>query len=266
MAQQSKNKRAAVGLKKSKGKNSGVCSNSNTTILKMSEKSPNLTEQLPQDSNSKVEHQEQQVHSKDKHDDFNDFNDLDDSEDSQESIAGIQEENTSNHGHSVVRKIYASESVKVASEETNVPKKHIIYIGRIPHGFYEKELRKYFTQFGEILNLRVSRNKKTGNSKHYGFIEFLHQTSAAIAAETMNNYLLFGHLLRCQVVQGYHPNIFKDANKRFYAVLRSQRSRELHDRSKTVEEWSVLEKMHNERREKKRAELKEKGFDFSGFE
>ena len=36
----------------------------------------------------------------------------------------------------------------------------IIYLGRIPHGFYEDQLRAYFSQFGTITRLRVSRNKK----------------------------------------------------------------------------------------------------------
>jgi nucleolar protein 15 len=35
-----------------------------------------------------------------------------------------------------------------------------IYIGRIPHGFFEPQMRAYFSQFGEITRLRLSRNKK----------------------------------------------------------------------------------------------------------
>lgn len=36
----------------------------------------------------------------------------------------------------------------------------VIYLGRIPHGFYEDQMRDYFSQFGEITRLRLSRNKK----------------------------------------------------------------------------------------------------------
>jgi nucleolar protein 15 len=36
----------------------------------------------------------------------------------------------------------------------------VIYIGRIPHGFYEEQMRGFFEQFGEITRLRLSRNKK----------------------------------------------------------------------------------------------------------
>lgn len=53
------------------------------------------------------------------------------------------------------------------------PKKSsVIYLGRIPHGFYEEQMRGYFEQFGEVTRLRLSRSKKTAKSRGYAFIEF----------------------------------------------------------------------------------------------
>lgn len=52
-------------------------------------------------------------------------------------------------------------------------------------------MRGFFTQFGEVTRLKLSRNKKTGNSKHYAFVEFKYAAVAKIVAETMNNYLMF---------------------------------------------------------------------------
>lgn len=66
-------------------------------------------------------------------------------------------------------------------EETGV-----IYIGRLPHGFYEHEMKSYFSQFGPIRNLRVSRNKKTGKAKHFAFVEFEEASTAEIVAKTMD--------------------------------------------------------------------------------
>ncbi|KAF9610356.1 hypothetical protein IFM89_022026 [Coptis chinensis] len=34
-------------------------------------------------------------------------------------------------------------------------------------------MREFFKQFGDIKNLRIARGKKTGKSKHFGFIEFM---------------------------------------------------------------------------------------------
>jgi nucleolar protein 15 len=40
---------------------------------------------------------------------------------------------------------------------------------------------------------------KTGASKHYAYIEMSSEPVAEIVADTMNNYLLMGHLLKCHV-------------------------------------------------------------------
>lgn len=38
----------------------------------------------------------------------------------------------------------------------------MIYVGRIPHGFYEKEMNSFFSQFGQVNRIKISRNKKVG--------------------------------------------------------------------------------------------------------
>ncbi|KAJ9048823.1 hypothetical protein DSO57_1030783 [Entomophthora muscae] len=85
----------------------------------------------------------------------------------------------------------------------------IIYVGRLPSGFEESELKVFFEQFGKINRLRVSRSKKNGASRHYAFIEFAHRKVAEIAAETMNNYLISNRLLKCQFVpeNKVHPGM-----------------------------------------------------------
>ena len=50
----------------------------------------------------------------------------------------------------------------------------VVYVGRIPHGFYEDQMRAYFTQFGTIKNLRISRNKKVKTFNHYNETANLH--------------------------------------------------------------------------------------------
>jgi nucleolar protein 15 len=40
----------------------------------------------------------------------------------------------------------------------------VIYLGRVPHGFYEDQMKTYFTQFGDVTRLRLSRNKKVCQS------------------------------------------------------------------------------------------------------
>ena len=35
-----------------------------------------------------------------------------------------------------------------------------VYLGHIPHGFYENEMRGYFSQFGKVTRLKLFRSKK----------------------------------------------------------------------------------------------------------
>jgi nucleolar protein 15 len=58
---------------------------------------------------------------------------------------------------------------KIKHRRANEPagtatKPGVIYLGRIPHGFYEDEMRGYFSQFGTVTRLRLSRNKKVRNA------------------------------------------------------------------------------------------------------
>ncbi|VUC33449.1 unnamed protein product [Clonostachys rosea] len=113
-----------------------------------------------------------------------------------------------------------SQAVQKAAKAASDGEAGIIYVGRIPHGFYEHEMKQYFSQFGKVTQIRLSRNKKTGASKHFAFIEFAEASTAEIVAKTMDNYLLFGHILKCKVLpkEQAHDDIFKGANKRFKKV------------------------------------------------
>jgi nucleolar protein 15 len=98
-----------------------------------------------------------------------------------------------------------------ASKAPKSEERGVVFLGRIPHGFYESEMKEYFSQFGKVTRLRLSRNTITGRSKHYAFIEFESAAVAQIVADTMNNYLLLNRVLKCEVVpkEKLHPKIFK---------------------------------------------------------
>lgn len=141
----------------------------------------------------------------------------------------------------------------------------VVYIGRVPHGFYEHQMREYFSQFGDITNLRLSRNKRTGASKHYAFIEFAEESTAEIVAKTMDNYLLFGHILKVKVVpkDQVHPDLWKGSNRRFKAVpWRRLEGKEL-TRPKTKEQWNNSINKEERRRKKLAKRLETMGYDFA---
>ncbi|XP_041970695.1 MKI67 FHA domain-interacting nucleolar phosphoprotein-like [Aricia agestis] len=80
------------------------------------------------------------------------------------------------------------------------PKRGLVYLSHIPHGFYEHQMTEYFKQFGVVTNVRVIRSKRTGNSKGFAFVEFKDPTVAEIVAETMNNYLMGKRLLKAEII------------------------------------------------------------------
>ena len=97
---------------------------------------------------------------------------------------------------------------------------HVSSFRRIPHGFYEDQLKGFFSQFGDVKRWRVSRSKKNARSKGYAFVEFAHADVAAIAADAMNGYLMFKQALKCHVMKkaDVHPQLFNDRNKQMKKV------------------------------------------------
>ena len=91
----------------------------------------------------------------------------------------------------MVKKVVAEEAkkTKVASRFNKLRIKHAdlnskgtVYVGHLPKGFNEKELKKFFEQFGKVSKLRVSRSPKTARPRGYAFLEFADKQVAEIAA------------------------------------------------------------------------------------
>lgn len=148
---------------------------------------------------------------------------------------------------------------KPALEPTNDPEDAgdscVLYVGHIPHGFYEKEMGLYFAQFGDIKNLRICRAWKTGASRGYGFIEFATPVAASAAAEAMSGYLMHGRSLRTEVVpkSKVHPETFKGANRAFgkqdwVGKRRQETARNSQDGKKLKKRMKRIEKKHAEKK------------------
>ncbi|KAL5334452.1 hypothetical protein BJX70DRAFT_378292 [Aspergillus crustosus] len=139
-----------------------------------------------------------------------------------------------------------------------------VYVGRIPHGFYEHQMRAYFSQFGEITRLRLSRNRITGASKHYAFIEFGSESVAKIVAGTMDNYLMYGHILKCKFIpaEQIHPELWKGANRRFKATPWNRIEQKRLDKGKTREKWSKSIEGEQQKRVARAEKYKQLGYEF----
>nr|XP_012603272.1 MKI67 FHA domain-interacting nucleolar phosphoprotein isoform X2 [Microcebus murinus] len=134
----------------------------------------------------------------------------------------------------------------------------VIYVGHLPNTLHESQIHDYFSQFGTITRLRLSRSKRTGNSKGYAFVEFESDDVANIVAETMNNYLFGERLLQCCVIppEKVHNELFKEWNTPFKqpsypAVKRYNQKRTLTQRLKMEKRFKKKEKLLRERLAKK---------------
>jgi nucleolar protein 15 len=156
----------------------------------------------------------------------------------------------------------AKKVAKAAAASVPVPSvPGTIYLGHIPHGFFEKQMHSYFTQFGTITRLRLSRNRRTGKSKHYGWVEFQSKDVAEIVAETMDGYLIHPHRMVCKVVE-VDDNVWKGANKVFKKIPWVRINREKLEGKKTKEKWEDLARKDEERMEKRMQKIKDLGIEY----
>ncbi len=130
------------------------------------------------------------------------------------------------------------EEVKVDENKKNTwPADAVVYIGHLPHGFYEEELKSYFSQYGQVLAVKVARSKKTAKSKGYAFVQFKYPEVATIVAETMNGYMLMGKILDSRVLSPSQKNPFSFATSKQYKFINWKRIfMQQTNRKKTPEE------------------------------
>ncbi|XP_058404770.1 MKI67 FHA domain-interacting nucleolar phosphoprotein isoform X1 [Diceros bicornis minor] len=139
----------------------------------------------------------------------------------------------------------------------------VIYVGHLPPALYETQIRAYFSQFGTVTRLRLSRSKRTGNSKGYAFLEFESEDVAKIVAETMNNYLFGERLLKCHIIppEKVHAELFREwhapfKNPSYPAVKRYNQNRTLLQKLRMEERFKKKEKLLRKR-------LAKKGIDYN---
>src|SRR5436190_18901572 len=124
-------------------------------------------------------------------------------------------------------------------------------------------MRAYFSQFGPITRLRLSRNRTTGRSKHFAFVEFAAASVARIVADTMDNYLMFGHILKCKFVpqDQIHEQLWKGANRRFKKTPWNRIEKRRLEAGKTRDQWSKKIKQEEQKRAAQAEKMKALGYE-----
>jgi len=70
-----------------------------------------------------------------------------------------------------------------------------IYIGNISYEVTEEDLQKTFEAFGQVESVRIIKDKYSGQSKGFGFVEMPAEAEAQSAIEGLNGKELKGRTL-----------------------------------------------------------------------
>ena len=71
-----------------------------------------------------------------------------------------------------------------------------IYVGNLAYQVTEDELREAFGAFGEITSCNVIRDKETGKSKGFGFVEMPEGSQGEAAIQQLNDTNLLGRNIK----------------------------------------------------------------------
>ena len=71
-----------------------------------------------------------------------------------------------------------------------------IYVGNLNYNLSEDELEKVFTPYGEIVSVKIIRDKYTDQSKGFGFVEMTNDAEAQKAIDELNGTEVKGRELR----------------------------------------------------------------------
>lgn len=70
-----------------------------------------------------------------------------------------------------------------------------IYVGNLPYSMDDNELRTLFSEFGAVSSASVVKDKFTGRSRGFGFVEMSDDASGNSAIEAMNGRNMGGRPL-----------------------------------------------------------------------
>lgn len=67
-----------------------------------------------------------------------------------------------------------------------------LYVGNLPYRITEDELRATFEEFGEVSSCTIIKDKVTGQSKGFGFLEMPEASAGEAAINNLNGRDLMG--------------------------------------------------------------------------
>jgi RNA recognition motif-containing protein len=76
-----------------------------------------------------------------------------------------------------------------------------LYVGNLPFSTTEEELRTLFTQAGAVISVSLIKDRETGRSRGFAFVEFGSQAEAEKAVSLFNNTQLDNRTLKVNLAR-----------------------------------------------------------------
>ena len=80
-----------------------------------------------------------------------------------------------------------------------------LYVGNLPYRIDEESLRQMFIPYGSVESSKVIKDRQTGRSKGFGFIEMAAQTEADAAIKALNETALDGRNIKVSLAKPKEP-------------------------------------------------------------
>ena len=87
-----------------------------------------------------------------------------------------------------------------------------IYVGNIPYGKDENDLKDLFGQFGEVSSVKFVNDKETGRFRGFGFVEMVNSDEANKAITALENSDFGGRTLRVNEARPRAPRAPRESN------------------------------------------------------
>lgn len=78
-----------------------------------------------------------------------------------------------------------------------------IFVGGLPYSLTEGDVLAVFSQYGELVDVNLVRDRETGKSRGFAFLAYEDQRSTILAVDNLNGARVGGRIIRVEHVDDY---------------------------------------------------------------
>jgi len=80
-----------------------------------------------------------------------------------------------------------------------------IYVGNLSYQVSDQELQEVFTEFGNVVSAKVIKDRETGRSKGFGFVEMTNDEDAQTAIDELDGSEINGRAVKVNKARPKQP-------------------------------------------------------------